>query len=55
VGYRQHSTIMSDVKMGSCLDPGKNRTGLEGGGTAGPGPPERGKDRQLKPSRDGAT
>ncbi len=44
---------MPDVETGSCLDPGKNRTGLEGGGKAGPGSPERGKDRQLKPSRDG--
>jgi hypothetical protein len=36
----------------SCLDPGKNETSLEGGGKAGPGLPERGEDRQLKPSED---
>jgi hypothetical protein len=42
-----------DEETGSCLDPGKNRTGLEGGGKAEPGSPERGKDRQLKPSGEG--
>jgi hypothetical protein len=31
----------------------ENGTGLEGGSKARPGPPERGKDRQLKPSKDG--
>ncbi len=40
------------MKKCSCLDPGKNRTGLERGGKAGPGPPESGKDMQLKPSGD---
>ncbi len=42
-----------DMKTGSCLDPGENGTGLEGGGKTGLGPPERGKERQLKPSRNG--
>jgi hypothetical protein len=42
-----------DLEAGHCLDPGENRTGLEGGGEARPGPPERGKDRQLNPSEDG--
>jgi hypothetical protein len=41
-----------DMETGSCLDPGKNGTGLEGGGKARPGPPERGEDRQLKPRID---
>jgi hypothetical protein len=40
------------VETGSCLDTGENRTGLEGGGKTGPGPLERGVDRQLKPSKD---
>ncbi len=43
---------MPDVEAGSCLDLGKNRTGLEGGGKAGLCLRERGKDRQLKPSGD---
>jgi hypothetical protein len=42
-----------NMGTGRCLDPGENRTGLEGGGEAGPSLPERGKDRQLKPSGDG--
>jgi hypothetical protein len=41
------------MEIGSCLDPRENGTGLEGGGEAGPSLPERRKDRQLKPSRDG--
>jgi hypothetical protein len=41
-----------DVEMGSWLDPGKNETGLEKVGNAGPGPPERREDRQFKPSKD---
>jgi hypothetical protein len=41
-----------DMEMGSCLDQGKNGTGLEGWSKAGPGLPERGEDRQLKPSID---
>jgi hypothetical protein len=41
-----------DMEMGNCLDLGKNGTGLEGRSKAGPGPPERGEDRQLKPSID---
>ncbi len=40
------------METGRCLDQGGNGTGLEGGGEARPGPPERGKDRQLKPSED---
>jgi hypothetical protein len=36
-----------------CLDPRENGTGLEGGDGARPSPPERGKDRQLKPSEGG--
>ncbi len=43
---------MPDVEMGSWLDPGKNETGLEKVGNAGPGPPERREDRQFKPSKD---
>ncbi len=39
-----------DMEMGCCLDPGGSVAGLEGGGEARPGPPEREKDRQLKPS-----
>jgi hypothetical protein len=35
---------------GCCLDPEGNGVGLGGGEEAGPGPPKRGKDRQLKPS-----
>ncbi len=42
-----------DMEVGSCLDPGENRAVLEGGAKARPGLPERGKDGQLKPSRDG--
>jgi hypothetical protein len=42
-----------DMEMGRWLDPGENETGLEGGGGAGSGPPERGKDKQLKPSKGG--
>jgi hypothetical protein len=41
------------MEMGCCLDPGENGTSLEGGGGAGPGPPERWKDRQLEPSEGG--
>jgi hypothetical protein len=41
------------MEVGSCLDPGENRAVLEGGAKARPGLPERGKDGQLKPSRDG--
>jgi hypothetical protein len=37
------------MEMGCCLDPEGNGVSLEGG-EAGPGLPERGKDRQLKPS-----
>ncbi len=37
------------METGYCLDPEENGVGLGGGGEAGPGPPERGKDRQLKP------
>jgi hypothetical protein len=45
-------SIVPDMETGSCLDPGENGTCLEGGGKAAPGPPERGKNRQLKPSED---
>jgi hypothetical protein len=31
------------------MDPEGNGIGLRGGDEAGPGPPERGKDRQLQP------
>jgi hypothetical protein len=37
------------METGYCLDPEENGVGLGGGGEAGPGLPERGKDRQLKP------
>ncbi len=37
------NTPVFDMETGRCLDPGENGTGLEGGGEAGPGPPERGK------------
>jgi hypothetical protein len=39
-----------DMGTGRCLDPEGNGAGLGEGGEVGPGPPERGKDRQLKPS-----
>ncbi len=48
------------MEMGCCLDPEGNRLlpgpsgkwgQIRGRGGAGPGPPERGKDRQLKPSK----
>jgi hypothetical protein len=35
---------------GRCLDPEGNGASLGEGGEIGTGPPERGKDRQLKPS-----
>ncbi len=41
------------METGRCLDTWENGTGLEGGGGAGPGPPKREKDRQLKPSEGG--
>ncbi len=42
---------MPDREKGCCLDPGENRTSLEGEGGAGPCPTEREKDKHLKPSK----
>ncbi len=42
---------MPDMETGYCLDPEGNGVGLGGGGEAVPGPPEKGKDRQLKPTK----
>ncbi len=39
------------METGYYLDPEGNGVSLVGGGEAGPSPPERGKDRQLKPSK----
>ncbi len=44
---------MPEMETGCCLDPAENGTSLEGGCEAGPGLPERGEDRQLKPSKGG--
>jgi hypothetical protein len=48
----QSVRTVPDVETGSCLDPGKNGTSLEGGSKAGLGLPERGKNSQLKSSTD---
>ncbi len=37
-----------DMETSYCLDPEGNGVGLGGGGEAGPGLPDWGKDRQLK-------
>jgi hypothetical protein len=37
------------MERGYCLDSERNGVSLRGDGEAGPGPPERGKDRQLGP------
>ncbi len=41
-----------DMETGCCLNPEGNGAGLGEVGEAGPGLPERGKDRQLEPSED---
>jgi hypothetical protein len=43
------------METGYCLDPEGDWVGPGEGGEAGPGPPERGKDRQLKPGEGRAT
>jgi hypothetical protein len=51
VQYKWHVIVnVPDTGTGCCLDPEGNGAGLGEGGEAGPGPPEWGKDRQLKPS-----
>ncbi len=42
-----------DMEMGCCLGPKRNGTSMGGGGEGGPGLPERGKDKQLMPSKGG--
>ncbi len=42
-----------DMGTGCCLGPAGNGVSIEGGGEGRPGPPERGKDKQLMPSKGG--
>jgi hypothetical protein len=42
-----------DRKTGSCLDSEFPGTGLQEGGSTGPGPPYSGEKSQLELSRDG--
>jgi hypothetical protein len=39
------------METGCCLGPERNGVNMEGGGEGGRGPPERGKDKQLMPSK----
>jgi hypothetical protein len=41
------------METGCCLCPVRNGVSLGGGGEGGPGPPERGKDKQLIPNKGG--
>jgi hypothetical protein len=43
-------SIVADSGEGVCVDPGEEGAILE---TGGPGPPERGKGRQLAPDSGG--
>jgi hypothetical protein len=47
---KKDNLFVPNMQTGYCLDPEGNGVGLGGVGVTGPGPPERGKDRQLKPS-----
>ncbi len=40
-----------DVGTGCCLGPERNGVSMGGWGEGGPDLPERGKDRQVKPSK----
>jgi hypothetical protein len=40
------------MEMGCCLGSEVNGVSMGGGVESRPGPPERGKDKQLKPSKD---
>ncbi len=42
---------MPDMGAGCCQGPERNGVSMGGGVQGGPGPPERGKDRQLMPSK----
>ncbi len=44
------SVTVTDSGKGVCVDPGEKGAILE---TGGPGPPERGKGRQLAPDSEG--
>jgi hypothetical protein len=41
------------METGCCLGPERTGVKIGGGGEGGPGPPERGKDKQLMPSKGG--
>jgi hypothetical protein len=40
-----------NMGTGCCLGPERNGVSMGGGGEGGPGLPERGKDKQLMPSK----
>jgi hypothetical protein len=40
-----------DMEMGCCLGSEGNGAGVEEGSEGGPGPPERGKDKQSMPNK----
>ncbi len=43
---------MPHMETGCCLGSQVNGVSMGGGVESRPGPPERGKDKQLKPSKD---
>ncbi len=44
---------MSYKGVGRCLGPERNGVSLGVGGEGGPGPPDRGQDKQFSPSKEG--
>ncbi len=45
--------IVPEMVTGCCLGPERNGVSMGGGGEGMPSPPERGKDKQLMPSKGG--
>ncbi len=43
-----------NMEAGCCLGSERNKVSMGGGGEGRPRPPERGKDKQLMPSKGGA-